>query len=93
MPGQEGPGCKMVGHGGAVSPQNSADLLPGHTAEKRGKREKEAKPSAHSQGGFLSSQPCFSSDLPLVSGGSSPALGALPLAECFSVFPERNRKA
>ena len=79
--------AKWWGMGGAVSPQNSADLLPGHTAEKRGKRGGGGQAQRSLPGGFLSCQPCFSSDLPSVSGGSSPALGALPLTECFSVFP------
>lgn len=70
--------------GGAVSPQNSADLLPGHTAEKRGKRG-----GGQAQGSSLSCQPCFSSDLPSVLGGSFPALGAPPLTKCFSIFFQR----
>lgn len=80
--------ARWWGVGDAVSLQNSADLLPGHTAEKRGKRG-----GGQAQGGSLSCQPCFSSDLLSVSGGSFPALGAPPLAECFSVFSREKQKS
>ena len=43
--------------GGAVSPQNSTDLLPGHMAEKRGKRG-----GGQAQGSSLACQPCCFSD-------------------------------
>ena len=80
--------ARWWGVGVAVSLQNSADLLPDHTAEKRGKRG-----GGQAQGGSLSCQPCFSSDLPSVSGGSFPALGAPPLAKCFSVFSREKQKS
>lgn len=81
--------ARWWGVGGAVSLQNSADLLPGHTAEKRGKRG-----GGQAQGGSLSCQPCFSSDLPSVSEGEASRLwGLLPSLSAFPFFPERNRKA